>query len=204
MQAKANRKTSACTFADGTSAKNSEDLWRCMHEANCDITDDSLQMVIYRDPRPAVVSTFYHVKMYARMKIGSLEDFIADALPTLCEWLVVRHILFSGVLRHQSVEFWYDEAMADPLEWYYRWYDAVGLQLPYSVVHAAAEAAAIDDLGFRHKRIEVHWGETARKDKGVRKFEDEVSPEILKAADDVLRVWLPPVLLEKLAIEPSS
>ncbi|CAN0509263.1 unnamed protein product, partial [Scytosiphon promiscuus] len=44
---------SACTFADGSKVENRDDLWRCMHTANCDITDDWIQMTIFRDPRPA-------------------------------------------------------------------------------------------------------------------------------------------------------
>ena len=32
-----------------------------MYEANCDITKDSLQMVSFRDPKPAVVITFYNL-----------------------------------------------------------------------------------------------------------------------------------------------
>lgn len=175
-----------------------------MHEANCEITDDSLQMIIYRDPRPAVVSAFYHLRTYSTRQIGDMQEFVERELPTLCEWLVVRHILFSGFLRQQSMEFWYDEAMADPLEWYYQWFGSVGLQLPYSVVRDAANAAEADDLGFRQKRIEMHRGEPARTSTGVRKFKDEVSPEILKTADAVLRVWLPPILLEKLGVEPDS
>ena len=31
---------------------------------------------------------------------------------------------------------------------------------------------------------------------GVREFEDEVGPDVLKTADAVLRVWLPLVLPE--------
>ena len=83
IQAKGNRERSVCKFADGTSARNNADLWRCMHEANCEITDDSLQMAIFRDPRPAVVSTYHHLSIYTNNKVGDLEAFIARELPSL-------------------------------------------------------------------------------------------------------------------------
>ena len=70
------------------------------------------------------------------------------------------------------------------------------LELPYSVVHDAAKAATADDVGFRQTRLENHPGEGVRTGPGVREFEDEIGPDVLKTADAVLRVWLPLVLLE--------
>eukprot|EP00904_Undaria_pinnatifida_P012614 jgi/Undpi1/8483/HiC_scaffold_25.g10950.m1 len=120
---------SACKFADGAPLTNHVDVWRCVHEANCNTTDDWLQMVVFRDPRPAV--------------------------------------------------------------------------LPFDVVEATAQAAADDNLGFGHKKIDAHPGEEARRaESKVRRFEDEVDPEVLEIADAVLRVWLPPVLLDKLRVSP--
>lgn len=197
-----NAKQSACTFQDGTLPTNYNEVWRCMHEADCDITDDWLQMVIFRDPRPTVVSTYFHIKTHHLDKdFGQLDSFIAAQLPNICEWLAVRHILFSGLLSHQSMEFWYDDAIGDPLGWHYHFLDSVGLQLPPDIVKEASEAAAGNIFSFHNNMIDPHPGEKARNGTGaVRRFEEEVSPEIVKIADDILRVWLPPVLQEKLGV----
>ena len=198
------RRPSACKFKDGAQIKTHHDLWRCMHQANCDITDDWLQMVVYRDPRPAVVSVFFHLQVHSDIDLGNIEDFVTRELPLICEWLALRHILFSGLLPHQSMELWYNDAVADPLEWHYHWFDSVGLQLPYHIVNGAAEAAAANDLGFNHKKVDSHPGEPPRADMGVRQFKDEVDPDVLKTADAILRVWLPPVLLAKLGVAPRA
>lgn len=191
-----------CTFADGTHVKNYDELWRCMREANCDITDSWIQMAVFRDPRPLVVSTFYHIQVHAGRDLGDLESFVLKELPIVCQWMAVRYILFTGILADQSMEIWYEDAMADPLGWHYKWFHSIGLQLPFQVVEAAAKAAAANDLGFGHKKIDVHPGEGPKNEPGVRRFEDEVRPEVLAVADDVLRTWLPPVLLERFGIVP--
>ena len=197
-------KEAACTFADGTLVKNNDDLWQCMHEADCEITDDWLQMAVFRDPRPAIVSTFFHLEVHGGRELGKLEDFVARELPILCQWVAVRYMLFSGFLRNRSMEFWYNDAMQDPVAWHYHWFHSVGLQLPLDIVETTAQAAAADDLGFNHKEIDLHPGEKVRTETTVRRFEDEVSPDILEIADAVLRQWLPPVLLEKVGIVPST
>lgn len=173
-----------------------------MHEAQCDITDDWLQMAIFRDPRPAIVSTFFHVEVHGNKDLGDLEEFVARELPIMCQWLAVRYNLFAGILAEQSVEYWYEDAMDDPLDWHYQWYFSVGLQLPFHVVEATAQAASADELGFHHKAVDKHPGEKERAEEGVRKFEDEVSPDTLEIANGVLRRWLPPILLERFDIEP--
>ena len=50
--------------------------------------------------------------------------------------------------------------------------------------------------------IDLHPGEKPRNDSGARRFEDEVSPEIVMMANDVLRAWLPAVLLDRLGVTP--
>lgn len=173
-----------------------------MHEANCEITDDWKQMAIFRDPRPAIVSTYFHVEVHGSKRLGDLGAFVARELPIMCQWLAVRYNLFAGFLAEQSVEYWYEDAMADPLDWHYQWYFSVGLQLPFHVVEAAAQAEAADDLGFKHKSVDKHPGEETKAEEGVRRFEDEVSAETLELANAVLRQWLPPILLERFDIEP--
>lgn len=193
---------SPCTFVDGTPVRTLDELWRCIHESNCDITDNWLQMGVYRDPRPAVVSTFYHLEVHSDMHLGNLDDYVIKELPIFCQWLAVRYILFSGILAAQSMVFWYNDVTGDPLEWHHNWFHAVGLQLPSHIVEATSKAAVADDLGFPHKYIDRHPGETNKTQPGARQFEDEVSPEILELADDVLRTWLPPVLLERFGVVP--
>lgn len=193
---------SACTFADGAKIENKDDLWRCMHKANCETIDDWIQMAIFRDPRPAVVSSYYHREVHGSREVGDLEDFIKRELPILCQWLAIRYILFCGMIPHQSMVFWYDDAISDPLAWHYHWFHSVGLQLPPHIVQRATTEAVADNLGFRHKTIDVHPGEEPRPETSVRRFEDEVAPDIIEIADAVLRVWLPPVLLEKFGVLP--
>ena len=123
-------------------------------------------------------------------------------MPILCQWLVVRYTLFTGILDHQSIEFWYNDAIFDPLQWHIHYFYSVGLQLPFQVVVATSEAAAADKLGFSHKDIDVHPGEKPRNETVPRRFEDEVSEEMLELADDVLRTWLPPILLERFGVAP--
>lgn len=175
-----------------------------MREADCHVTDDWLQMAVFRDPRPAIVSSFYHILVHHANKInkdlGDVEAFIARELPNMCQWLAVRYILFSGILAEKSTEFWYEDAMIDPLGWHYQLYFSIGLQLPFHVVEATAEAAVADMLDFGHKDVDVHPGEEVRTEGGARRFEDEVSPEAVKLADEVLRTWLPSVLLERFGV----
>ena len=193
---------SPCTFPDGSHVNNLEELWRCMHEANCDITDDWLQMSTLRDPRPAIVSTFYHVETHSNRKLGNLDAFVARELPIMCQWLALRHMLFAGILGDQSIEFWYSDALSDPLGWHYRWFQSIGMQLPMKVIESSARAAATGKFDFSIKPMDTHPGEQPRVKGGVRRFQDEVSPETLELADAVLRTWLPPVLLERLGVVP--
>lgn len=62
-------------------------------------------------------------------------------------------------------------------------------------LHSYAYIDGRDEGADEHKR-----GEAAEALRSNRTYRDEVSGESLRAADDILRVWLPPVLLEKLAV----
>lgn len=197
----ANGKT-ACTFADGSKVENKDDLWRCVQEAKCEINDDWLQMAVFRDPRPTVVSSYYHRQVQGNINLGTLDDFVPRELPLLCQWVSIRYMLFCGSLAHESVEFWYEDVLSNPLRFHYDWFYLIGLQLPPRVVRAASDAAAANKLGFGHKNVDVHPGETVENDSGVRRFEDEVPPEIVETANAVLRVWLPSFLLDRLGVTP--
>lgn len=194
----------ACNFRDGRRLSSQNDLWQCMHEAECGVVDDWLQMAVFRDPRPAVVSSYFHLKRLAKVKLPPLEGFVAQKLPIMCQWLAVRYTLFSGSLSHQSSEFWYGQALADPLRWHHRWFDMVGLQLPFSIVNDTANGAVNYDFTFNRKHIDEHPGGETGPETGSRQFEDQVSAEVRNTADDVLRVWLPPVLLAQLGVAPGE
>ena len=169
-----------------------------MHEADCGITDDVIQMAVWRDPRPAIVSTYYYILVHTSKRPGDLDAFFIRELPIICQWLAIRNIHVAGILAHRSAEFSYADAMDDPLGWHYHWLQSVGLQLPLHVVDAMAQTTAAGD----HTRIDTHPGEATTTHPGVRQFEDEVSPVLRLIADDTLRVRLPPVLLERFGIVP--
>ena len=174
-----------------------------MHEAACPVTDDWHQMAIFRDPRPVAVSAFYHLHRNRKLSFysGTVEDFVTAVLPTMAQWIAVRHMLFEGILQGQSTSFWYQDAQENPKGWHYQWLQTIGLQLPPSIVEDMVNAALAGDFGVVAKSRDRHPGVEKRDDQpeqAARKFEDEVSPDLLAVADDALRQWLPHVLLTRL------
>lgn len=200
-----------CSFADGSAINNYDDLRRCVHEAACPINDDWHQMAIFRDPRPVSVSAFYHLQRNKKLSFysGTVDDFVVAVLPTMAQWIAVRHILFEGIMKDQSTSFWYQDALDDPSKWHYRWLQTIGLQLPPGVVQGMIDAAILgdlNDLGVKgNSRLDTHQSaqeSTDQVDQKFRKFEDEVSPHLLAIANDSLRQWLPRVLLKQLDVTP--
>jgi len=189
--------TNICTFADGTQVKNLNELWTCVHESNCKINDKSTQMAVFRDPRTSIVSTFYYIKKRKDWDIGDLDTFVMNKLELMCQWLVIRYILFTGIMADQSVEFWYDEITEDLLNWNYHWFYTVGLQLPYHIVNDITKTNYSSHIDF-------HPGEHNVRSNSVRRFEDEVSEHIVEFSNEVLRKWLPPVLLERFGVTPVA
>lgn len=93
--------------------------------------------------------------------------------------------------------FWYDDARTDPLTWHKEFLASVGVHLPIEVVETATRAAVQLDFAFPIKQIDVHPG----GDNSVnRTYVDEISAETLSSFDDILRTWLPPVLLARLGV----
>ena len=198
----------ACSFADGSAVTNYDDLWRCVHEAACLITDDWHQMAIFRDPRPVAASAFYHLHRNRKLSFysGTVDDFVAAVLPTMSQWIAIRHMLFEGILQAKSTSFWYQDALEDPKGWHYRWLQTIGLQLPLSLMEDMVNAALVGDFGVEGKSRDRHPGVKKHEDQAVqaaRKFEDEVSPQLLAIADDALRQWLPHVLLTRFHVTPQ-
>lgn len=197
-----------CSFADGSAINNYDDLRRCVYEAACPINDDWHQMVIFRDPRPVSVSAFYHLQRNKKLSFysGSVDDFVVAVLPTIAQWIAVRHILFEDIMKDQSTSFWYQDALDEPRKWHYQWLQTIGLELPPGVVQGMIDAAIAGDVDVkRSNRLDTHPSaqeSTSQVDQKFRKFEDEVSPHLLAIADDSLRRWLPRVFLTQLDVTP--
>lgn len=75
----------------------------------CPPNDERQQLVVFRDPRPAVVSTFFHLKRKALSTPDdtaifsmTIDEYVLKMLPTLCQWLAVRYMLFETFLVKQS------------------------------------------------------------------------------------------------------
>lgn len=89
-------KGDVCTFPDGRQPQNYNDLWRCVREANCPIIDDQQQMVVFRDPRPLVVSAYFYLVAAKRAKLLTIDEYVETMLPTYAQWVAVRYIIFEG------------------------------------------------------------------------------------------------------------
>lgn len=87
--------TGVCTFSNGSRPGDYASLWQCMREAACPIIDERNQMVIFRDPRSLVVSAYFYLLALSRTE-DTVDQFVARMLPTFCQWVAVRYILFQG------------------------------------------------------------------------------------------------------------
>ena len=197
----------ACSFNDGSPVNNYDDLRRCVYEAACSIDDHWHQMAVFRDPRLVAVSAFYHLYRHGKLSFysGTVDDFVATVLPVMTQWIAVRHILFEDIIRGRATSFWYRDAMEDPMRWHNQWLQTIGLQLPTKIVQIMVNAAVAGDFGVRGKGFDIHLGSEKGNDQAkteLKKFEDEVSPHLLAIAEDILRQWLPNVLLTRLEVTP--
>lgn len=188
--------------------KKQADLWKCLADAACRITDDRLQISVLRDPREVVVNSYFHHVLHnpsAVDGVESVDEFVVDMLPTICQWLSIRLWLFEEVMTHQTLSLWYNDALANPTYWHKCFLEFVGLIMPvYDVVAKAANIVAHGGqmAGFPSKGIDVHLaGGHAQPS---RSYQSEVLADTLSGMDDVLRAWLPPALLEKFAVGPRN
>ena len=184
----------------GRLPENREALWDCIRSTPCPITDDSLQMVVMRDPRDVAVSSYYFWVRYHPDKLQrfkSMDDFYLAFLPTLCKWLSVRFLLFEVILKEQSSVFWYDGAVSNPLVWYSQLYSFAGLNAPPALldetVYAHDEGGL--NLGLQLQNLDSHPNGTAS-----RSYKDEVSAPVVDIIDDILRQWLPPAFLDRIGV----
>ena len=161
-------------------------------------------MLILRDPRAVVVSSFYYLKTHkssaGRGRRGeSVDRFAVRMLPTICRFVHLRWMLLHERMPGKTVEFMYDESLADPLGWHRRWLSSVGLTPPESVVQEATDTALRKEYGFTGKGLDKHPG--GKEATPARSWDDEISAEVVEQLNEICRVWLPPVLLEKFGID---
>lgn len=167
-----------------------------------------------RDPRPQAVSTFYHFKVHTNRNpltaigsgLESIDDFVLNALPALCQWLSIRYELFTGPMAQRSTLFWYNDAISDAVTWHNEWLSSVGLNLTESVVEGMVQAAERGDFDFdtpgRNDHLGIYEEGEGEEKEAHRSWKDYLNPEILEDVDDVLRQWLSPVILARLGVLP--
>lgn len=190
-----------CVFPGGRKPNNFYELWSCVQQRSCAVdVANARQMAIFRDPRAIAESTFYFQSGYglARRPTENLDEFVSKYLPTICQWLAVRSIVFEGYAGANSTVFWYEDTIADPWKFHRDWLGSVGLSLPAEVVDGAVEAAMSGTFAFRSKGIDVHAGQGT--DLQHRSFENTLRNETLAQAISTMQTWLPPNFLTKLRI----
>lgn len=164
-----------------------------------------------RDPRAAAVSTFFHMEAHhirkPEEKVGfgtnTLDEFVLEMVPILCQWVALRYLLFSTILEQQSIILWYEDALLDAHRWHYEWVASVGLHLPDAVIEAMADAALREDFDFETEGKNEHPGVNTTSKGGASQrpvWNNMLRPETLVALDLIARKWLPPVILAKLNI----
>ena len=193
-----------CRSSDARTIENREDLWECVEDNDCPITDTRLQVAVIRDPRAVTVSAYFqHVRLQSDLGEPvreSVDTFFRAYLEPVCMWVSIRYHLFVNLLPDQSIVLFYEDAIADPVEWHKHYLHFVGVNLPLDVIHKLAYVASGGEniLGFRSKGFDEHPG---AKSQGVaRSFRDELSNSSILLMDDVLRKWLPDVLLERYGV----
>lgn len=195
-----------CHPVSGRSMKNWEDMLACMHERPCSMADDRLQMLVLRDPRAVVVSSYYYLKknqlhVPRAIKGETVDAFAVRMLPPICRFVHMRYALLREKVPDQTVEFFYNDSLADPLQWHRRWLSSAGLNVPDSVVLEATDTALRRKFGFAAKGIDKHIG--GNEAAPSRSYRDELSPEASAQLDHIVRAWLPPALLRKFGVPPS-
>lgn len=190
--------------ASGDGASKFERVWRCMEEARCRVVDERKQMVVFRDPRAATVSSFYFLKAggYVPEDVD-IDSFVTKHFPVFCKWLAIRLALFSRMVREDRVAiFWYDRWQTAPLKWHRQFFHAVGLRVPESVALAASRAALADDFPFFSKGRDEHLGSPPPS--GSHTYREDLRVETNRAIDEMMRQWLPPKFIEHLQPEERS
>lgn len=189
------------------------DLWECVKDTDCPINDDSLQLAVMRDPRAVTVSSYFQLRrkkspllvdQHDKQALQTVDGYFIENLATVCKWVSVRYLLFAEKLADRSEVFWYNDAVDNPVDWHTRYLSFVGIRLPRDEVTGAAlvagEVGGI--LGFPSKGLDKYLG--GEEQVAARSYRDELSQASLAGMDDVLRVWLPPAVLEILGLSPKA
>jgi len=174
-------------------------VWGCMQEARCRVVDDRRQMVVFRDPRAAAVSSFYFLKAggYIPEDLG-IDAFVIGNFPIFCKWLLIRLALFARMVPKDKVSFfWYDRWQVDPRSWHRHLFQAVGLRVPESVEAAAREAALADDFPFFSKGHDSHLGSTPTPG-NLTAYRGDLTEETNRGIDEMMRQWLPTRFIQQL------
>lgn len=87
--------------------------------------------------------------------------------------------------------FWFEDTTEDPVKWHLQWMRFVGVQLPVTMVDGMAQAAV--DRARRY--INTHVGGVEASED--RTWVDEVGADVVEGANEILRAFLPPVLLAR-------
>ena len=87
--------------------------------------------------------------------------------------------------------FWFEDTISDPFKWHLQWLAFAGVQLPPTIVDGMVQAAVETGRHF----INPHVG--GEKASANRTWVDEVGEDVVKGADEILRAFLPPVLLAR-------
>lgn len=192
-----------CIFADGTLMKNVDDIQPCIAENSCPVHDRRQQMVVMRDPRPVVVSSYFFALAHHKgaLRGESLDAYVVRMFPTVCQWVAIRYYFFEDMVPDKAIVFWYDDSLEDPVLWHSRWLEWIGLQPPTQVVKAATDAAAARDFRFYSKGVDKHIG--GKEATVKRTYADELKPETLADLEDVMRTWLPPELLHRFGVSST-
>lgn len=174
-----------------------------MESAGCTFNDDRLQLALVRDPRAVTVSAYFHtIREHPTWEMEPLDQYFQKLLGPYCMWTTVRYLLFSELLADRSELFFFEDMMIDPVDWYGRFFPFAGLNLPVEVMFDIARVAGEGGRLFsgHRKGVDEHPGSIAQGHD--RTFRDELGPDSLAMMDDVLRVWLPSVLLRRFGVSP--
>lgn len=192
-----------CEEADGSEAGGHspavfDTVWRCMQEAQCRVVDDRKQMVIFRDPRAASVSSFFFLKAGGYVpEDQDIDAFVISNFPVFCKWLVIRMAIFARMFPKDKVAFfWYDRWQSTPLRWHRQLFQAVGLRVPESVAVASSQAALADDFPFFSKGRDAHPGTAPAADSHT--YRDDINVETARSIDETMKLWLPPKFIAQL------
>ena len=87
--------------------------------------------------------------------------------------------------------FWFEDTVNNPLKWHLQWMSFTGVQLPATMLDWMAQAAV--ERGSHY--LNAHIG--GQKASANRTWIDEVGADVVNGVDDILRAYLPPVLLAR-------